>query len=206
MIFVYLPVSIFLLVNLEKETGALKYVCGILRALSLELSCIYCLYLFIPNIIFFIHEKEKRHNKNISCFLLILIVYLWLGRLINVISIGIVSTAQYIFNNDPENDKNPTLSFITVAISRTFGYVIDFCTVLTLLYLFYCQGKSAELRAKKRRPINFDQLVKSFGLTSEEENHNSLKSSIKPNKSNKVLNILDKQNTVNELDCASSDV
>jgi hypothetical protein len=69
---------------------------------------------------------------------------MWSTKLIHALAQGIVVSLQLILNTDRQHLYSPGLNFAYLFLIRTFAYVVDFLNMCTLLYLFYCQGSSAE--------------------------------------------------------------
>jgi hypothetical protein len=69
---------------------------------------------------------------------------LWSTKLIHALAQGIVVSLELTLNTDRYHLYSPGLNFAYLFLIRTFAYVIDFLNMCTLLYLFYCQGSSAE--------------------------------------------------------------
>jgi hypothetical protein len=69
---------------------------------------------------------------------------MWCTKLIHALAQGIVVSLQLTLNTDRQNLYSPGLNFAYLFLIRTFAYVVDFLNMCTLLYLFYCQGNSAE--------------------------------------------------------------
>jgi len=60
-------------------------------------------------------------------------------------------SAQLIINPDRNNPRSPGFDLAYLIMSRTYGYLVDFLNMVTLLYMFYCLGISAENESHNNR-------------------------------------------------------
>jgi hypothetical protein len=81
--------------------------------------------------------------------ILLWVFLMWIAKLIHALTLSIVISLQLTLNTDRQNLFSPGLNFAYLFMGRTFCYVVDFLNMCTLLYLFYCQGSSAEKSKKK---------------------------------------------------------
>ena len=76
--------------------------------------------------------------------ILLWVFLMWITKLIHALALAIVVSLQLTLNTDRQNLYSPGLNIAYLFLIRTFAYVVDFLIVMTLLYLFYCQGRTAE--------------------------------------------------------------
>jgi len=69
---------------------------------------------------------------------------IWALKFLHAFSLAFMLSAQLIINPDRNNPRSPGFD-MAYLITRPYGYIVDFLNMVTLLYLFYCLGKSAEI-------------------------------------------------------------
>lgn len=142
--------------------GAFDFILGV-RSLTKLVTDIYMFTLFIKTFFFFVDKKReslrmqwekgvdpnendgKRRlipTPNLSCFNKFVIAYTVFVWLLNVLSSLIVITIFSIYHSSLNEDD---VSFITsemiyILTLRTLTWIINFFTIMGLLYLFYYQG------------------------------------------------------------------
>jgi len=69
---------------------------------------------------------------------------MWTTKLIQILSSITLFPLQLIYNHRTEDKLgSDSINFFYLLLVRTFAYLVDFLNMMSLLYLFYCQGKAS---------------------------------------------------------------
>ena len=139
------------LIYFRKADDTLGYISIGLRGLGILLPLLYCFPLGLSNLYFFVKRKYERDGllSYGTTMILFWVFFLWLAKLVHGLCQSIIVSMQFLLNTDRRNLWSPTINYIFLLTIMPFAYIVDFLIIVTLLYLFYCQGKSAEEREKR---------------------------------------------------------
>ena len=90
---------------------------------------------------------------------------MWGCKFMHALGLGVIVSLQCVLNTDRQNLYSPGLNFAYLFLIRTFAYVVDFLIVMTLLYLFYCQGRKAERKLQKSKKSAQEFFREELGLS-----------------------------------------
>ena len=80
---------------------------------------------------------------------------MWAGKLIHTLSTIILIPLEVSYNPYPaERIDYPVINYLFLLMVRTFQYIIDFLNMMSLLYLFYCQGIASLARIEKNHSLD----------------------------------------------------
>ncbi len=157
---VYTPLNIFVFVKAgdsKFDNPEHMWPSVIPRAIAQAIVCSYGFYIFYKCLIFIFNSKmmnllaRKRQLTRWNSFILIWAMLLATMKTLHaIISIFIVS-AQRLWLQP----KNPTFTVIYLVCIRSYSYLVDFLTMVSLLYLFYSQA----LLNEKQIKANTDDIV-----------------------------------------------
>ena len=90
---------------------------------------------------------------------------MWGCKFLHALGLGVIVSLQCVLNTDRQNLYSPSLNIAYLFLIRTFAYVVDFLIVMTLLYLFYCQGRTAERKRLQSNKSAQQLFHKELGLS-----------------------------------------
>lgn len=105
----------------------------------------YAFYFFVTDFSFFIVQRSHamlQNGRKLTRLHKITIMWTLLMYLLKIVHA--LATVELHTYERIATGKSFTFELVYLILVRTYAYVVDFLTMMTLLYLFYCQGVLAE--------------------------------------------------------------